>query len=61
MKGRLRIDIGTIKEMVENKEIKSVSWIPAKYQLADCLTKRGASTRTLLDTINNGRFPSFSN
>jgi hypothetical protein len=61
MKGRLRIDIGAIKEMVEKKEIDSVSWIPAKHQLADCLTKRGASTRTLIETIVNGRFPSYSN
>ena len=61
MKGRLRIDIGAIKEMIENKEVEAVAWIPAKYQLADCLTKRGASTRSLLQTINTGMFPSNTN
>ena len=57
MKGRLRIDIGAIKDMVENKEVEAVAWIPAKYQLADCLTKRGASTRGLLQTLKTGMFP----
>ena len=61
MKGRLRIDIGAIKEMVEKKEIEAIAWIPAKYQLADCLTKRGASTKSLLQTINTGMFPSDDN
>ena len=61
LSGRLRIDIGAIKEMVETKEVESVSWIPASYQLADCLTKRGASTKTLLQTINSGVFPAKFN
>ena len=55
MKGRLRFDIGAIKEMIENKEIEAVAWIPAKYQLADC------STKSLLQTINTGMFPSDDN
>ena len=61
LSGRLRIDIGAIKEMVDNKEIESVSWIPASHQLADCLTKRGASTKTLLETLNTGMFPANLN
>ena len=61
LSGRLRIDIGAIKEMVDNKEIESVSWIPASHQLADCLTKRGASTKTLLETLNTGMFPANFN
>ena len=56
MKGRLRIDIGCIKEMVAEKEVESVTWIPASLQLADCLTKRGASTKALVRTLNKGCF-----
>ena len=56
MKGHLRIDIGCIKEMVAEKEVESVTWIPASLQLADCLTKRGASTKALVRTLNKGCF-----
>ena len=41
---RLRIDIAVLQDMIERNEINSVSWVDAFYQLADCLTKRGAST-----------------
>ena len=56
MKGRLRIDIGCIKEMVAEKEVESITWVPASQQLADCLTKRGASTKALVRTLNKGCF-----
>ena len=49
--GRLsRIDMAAIEEMVEKKEI-SVSWIGTSGQLADCLTKRGASTEKLREAL----------
>ena len=58
MKGRLRIDIGCIKEMVmvTEKEVESITLVPASLQLADCLTKRGASTKPLIRTLNTGCF-----
>ena len=52
-KDRLRIDIGCIKEMINRNEVESLTWVPAGLQLADCLTKRGASTRSLIKTINS--------
>ena len=44
---RLVVDIGRIKEIIEHKEI-SLKWIPGKEQLADAMTKRGASTDLLI-------------
>ena len=49
--GRLsRIDMAAIEEMVEKKQI-SVSWVGTSGQLADCLTKRGASTEKLREAL----------
>ena len=39
----LIIDMAIIKEMITTKEIESVSWIESQLQLADCMTKIGAS------------------
>ena len=48
---RLRVDIARLREMVSKKEI-DVFWIDGKAQLADSLTKRGASTLRLLDVLS---------
>ena len=34
---RLRLEISSIKEMIENKQLKKVLWSTSKKQLADCL------------------------
>jgi hypothetical protein len=44
---RLRIDIAVLQDMMKRREIHSVSWVDTKQQLADCLTKRGASAHSL--------------
>ena len=54
---RLRIDIGSLKELL-NGEVESIKWIPGSRQLANCLTKRGASGSDLLDVLQSGRMPS---
>ena len=41
---RLRIDMAVLRCMLDNVEISKVSWIASPQQLADCLTKKGAST-----------------
>ena len=51
---RLRVDIARLKEMVKVKEI-IVKWVPAEAQLADPLTKVGASSRKLLEVLESGR------
>lgn len=52
---RLRIDVGSIKEMLNKKEVAKVQWIPGEKMLANALTKRGASSFDLLRSIQEGR------
>lgn len=47
----LRINIACLKEMLERNEISSVEWIETKKQVANCLTKKGASPLTLIEAI----------
>ena len=51
---RLILDISLIKEMLERKEVTSVSFVKSKFQLADCLTKQGASSMRLCDVLREG-------
>ena len=48
---RLRIDIAVLDDMLGKKEINCVKWVDTCNQLADCLTKRGASTERLRTAI----------
>ena len=52
---RLRVEMSMIREMVENNEIK-ISWIRSGEQLADVLTKNGASSDSLCRVLNIGYF-----
>ena len=47
----LRISMASSKEMVTKGEISSVEWVNTKNQLANCLTKKGASPAALLEAI----------
>ena len=49
---RLRIDMAVLKDMISKKEISLVSWIPTMHQLANALTKRGASVAGLLSAVS---------
>ena len=55
---RLRVDVARLKEMVEVGEI-SMSWVKRDQQLADSLTKAGASPGRLLDVLRSGCRRSF--
>ena len=50
-----RIDIAAIQEMLKLSKVKQVNWVSTGKQLANALTKRGASTEFLLDVIQSGR------
>ena len=52
---RLRRDIAAIKQMLNQKQVKGISWCPGKYQLADCMTKRGAATWELMEVFQTGK------
>lgn len=51
---RLRIDIAAIKENLSNNDIKDVRSVSGSDQLADCLTKRGASGEKLRSVLQRG-------
>ena len=51
---RLLIDISSIWEMVERNEI-TVTWISKEKQLSDVLTKSGAPSNTMLQTLNTSK------
>jgi len=52
---KLRRDVARIKQMLNTKDVHSVSWCPGKEQLADCLTKRTASSFNLMKVFRSGR------
>ena len=51
---RLRIEISAIKELISSHQIRAVHWSPTKTQLADCLTKHGASPLAMLRMLEAG-------
>ena len=48
----LRINIACLKDMLERGDIKDVKWVDTKSQLANCLTKKGASPQGLLEAVS---------
>ena len=52
---RLRIEIGSVKEMLQRRIIEEVSWVDGSEQLADVLTKKGSSGLHLQEVIQSGR------
>ena len=53
---RLLVDVARLREMVKLKEI-SIEWVDGRFQLADSLTKAGASRDTLLDVLEKSKIP----
>ena len=51
---RLRVDVGRIREMIQLRECE-VEWINKDEQLADPLTKAGASPNKLLEVLKTGK------
>ena len=52
---RPRLEISGIKELMEKNIVKEVKWQTSHTQLADCLTKRGASSAKLLQVLQEGK------
>ena len=48
---RLKVELCAIRESLEKDEVTSVLWTNSKNQLADCLTKEGASRDKLYDAL----------
>ena len=53
---RLRVDVARLREMSDLQEI-TIKWVPSEMQLADSLTKRGASTDLLRKVLVSGVLP----
>ena len=49
---RLRIDIAALQDMISSGELHGVEWVSTNAQLADPLTKKGASTERLREAIS---------
>jgi len=52
---RLRVDVAIVREMLQKGEIQKLVWVPSGSMLADCLTKRGASTLTMVQVLTNNQ------
>ena len=52
---KLILDMAIVKEMLQKKEIACINWIETSKQLADSLTKNGASSAKLQDVICEGK------
>ena len=52
---RLKNDISLLRDLSERKEITSVEWRETQEQLADCLTKAGASSDKLLMVLDGSK------
>ena len=51
---RLRMELSSIKELIESGHINKVLWVDSEKQLANCLTKQGASSLTLIQSFEKG-------
>lgn len=47
----LRINIAVLRDLLDKNELHNVTWVPSSQQLANVLTKRGASNTALLAAI----------
>ena len=53
---RTCLDVEKVKEMMEQGHVDTVSWVGTNQQLADPLTKMGASKEMLGLVLQNGQF-----
>lgn len=51
---RLRVEISALREMCDKGEI-TINWLSKHHQLSDVLTKKGASSSSLLKVLQKGR------
>ena len=49
---RLQIDIAILQEALENKEVGDICYVPSDENLANALTKQGASSRTWIEVLS---------
>ena len=52
---RLRVDIAAVKELIQLHDVNRIQWVPGHLQLANPMTKQGASGFNLLKVLQSGR------
>ena len=48
---RLRVNIASLQESLENKAVEDIIYVPSSENLANALTKQGASSKALIDAV----------
>ena len=51
---RLRIDIASLAESIERREIAAINWLDSKFQLANSLTKQNCPDKLLSQILQDG-------
>lgn len=51
---RLRVDVASIQELIKLNDINRIKWVPGHLQLANPMTKQGASGFCLLNVLQSG-------
>ena len=52
---RLRVDVAAIQELLKFHDINRIQWVPGHLQLANPMTKQGASGFSLLKVLQSGQ------
>ena len=52
---RLRRDFAKIKQMLNQKQVTGITWVPGKRQLADPMTKKEAPAWELMEVLQTGK------
>ena len=52
---RLRVEVAAIQELLKLNNINKIEWIPGHLQLANSMTKQGASGYDLLKVLQSGK------
>lgn len=52
---RLRVDVATIQELLKYQDVTRIHWVPGQLQLANVMTKQGASGFHLLKVLQSGQ------
>ena len=55
---RLRVDVAAIQELLKFQDINQIQWVPGHLQLANVMTKQGASGFHLLKVLQSGNMMS---
>ena len=50
---RLVIDVSILRDMLQRNELSEFKWISTEHQVANTLTKQGASDQLLVNVLNN--------